>query len=242
MTGPQITKINRRHQKDQTVVQTYDATDKAIRNQVIDEAIPLVYMQALYNPVTGFGNVTTLALMNHLWTNYGKIQPSELNNNEARMTMMWQPPMPIEVLFTQLEDCVALSFALIGREQISDTATMRMSYNNVNATGMFTEACCEWRQKADDTKTLASFQTFYSLADKDHHLNTTTCKAGYQGAVNQVTQHNPPCLRITANDHKIGDHIWDANGRLIETIETALVLKPLFQKGRRKYYSGVARS
>jgi hypothetical protein len=74
VTGPQITKINRHHK---------------LRNQVINEAIPLVYMQALYNPITGFGNMTTLALMTHLWTNYAKIQPSELNNNEARMTMMW---------------------------------------------------------------------------------------------------------------------------------------------------------
>ena len=190
-TGPQIAEINRRHEQDQTVFQTYDATDKALRNQVI-EAIPLVYIRALYNPVTGFGNVTTLALMTHLWTNYGKIQPSELNDNEARMTMMWQPPTPIEVLFTQLEDGVA--FALVGGEPISDTATMRMGYNNVNATGMFTEACREWRQKADNTKTLASFQTFFSLADKDRRLNMTTGEAGYQGAVNRVT-HNPPVRR-----------------------------------------------
>jgi hypothetical protein len=125
--------------------------------------------------------------------NYGKIQPSELNNNKARMTMMWQPPpMPIEVLFTQLEDGVA--FALVGGEPISDTATMRMGYNNVNATSMFTEACRKWRQKADDTKTFASFQTFFSLADKDRRLNMTTDKAGYQGAVNRVT-HNPPVRR-----------------------------------------------
>jgi len=52
--------------------------------------------------------VTTLALMTHLSTNY---------DNKARLTMMWQPPTPIEVLFTQLEDGVA--FALVSGEPFS---------------------------------------------------------------------------------------------------------------------------
>ena len=44
---------------------------------------------------------------------------------------------------------------------------------------MFTKACCKGRLQANNIKTLASFQAFFSLANKDRQLNMTTGKAGY---------------------------------------------------------------
>ena len=81
VTGNQITEINRQHLEQKQVFHTYHEVDQALRNQII-AAVPDVYIWALKHTTTGFGNVTSLQLLSHLWSNYGVITQKELDDNQ----------------------------------------------------------------------------------------------------------------------------------------------------------------
>ena len=105
------------------------------------------------------------------------------------MQAPWNPPTPIEALFTQLN--VGIRFATAGKDAPSETSVFRIGYNNINATGLFDVACREWRGKDDATKTLATFHRHFRDADQDRRHNQTTAgTAGYHGA-NAAAEQRP---------------------------------------------------
>jgi hypothetical protein len=67
------------------------------------------------------------------------------------MQLPWNPPTPIEVLFTQLDDGVA--FAQASGEEYSTTQVVRTGYKLFEANGLFSTPCREWRQKPQTEKT-----------------------------------------------------------------------------------------
>jgi hypothetical protein len=93
-----VTFSNRRYEEAKTVFHTYHAVDTALKHQII-KATPPLYIAALQSTTTGFGNVTTLQLLDHLWRGYGEITQTELGTNAARMAAPWNPPTPIESLY-----------------------------------------------------------------------------------------------------------------------------------------------
>jgi len=186
-TAFQIAENIRQHKAQLTTFRTYHDVDKALRNMLIDAVHP-VYIRALYDTSVGFGNVTTLQLLTHLWTHYGVITQDELDANNARMSQAWSPPTPIEVLFTQLEEGVI--FATAGGEVPAPAAVVRMGYNIVEATGLFETPCREWRKLPPAQKTMAEFQILFRQADTDRRRNITSSSAGFQGANKATTQ--PP--------------------------------------------------
>ena len=81
------------------------------------------------HPITKFRRCTPLALLTHLWKEYGTINP----------------PTPIEDLYLQLRD--GREFATEGQETIDDSQLLRLCYDNISNTGLFTDALKIWRQK-----------------------------------------------------------------------------------------------
>jgi hypothetical protein len=73
-------------------------------------AVPDVYIWALKRKKTGFGNVTSLQLLTHLWTSYGTITQKELvvDDNQTRIQLPWSPPTLIEELFNQLKEGITI--------------------------------------------------------------------------------------------------------------------------------------
>jgi hypothetical protein len=183
-TAAQISEINRLHTSAQATFRTYYETDKALRNQLI-LATPPAYVRSLYDDTLGFGNVTCLQLLLHLWHNYGRITQAELDANLLRMAAAWNPPTPIEVLFAQLEDGVR--FATAGNDPPSMPTVVRQGYNIIYATGLFDVACREWRCLPDANKTMLTFQAHFHAADQDRRLTSTSASAGYHGTANAAT-------------------------------------------------------
>ena len=65
--------------------------------------------------------------------------------------------MPIEALFRQLRK--AQEFAKEADEEFPDTVLCRAGYNNLQATGLFTQSCYEWRMIQSTTgKSWTKFQ------------------------------------------------------------------------------------
>jgi hypothetical protein len=163
-TTAQIAEANRRLLADQKIFSRYHDVDKALLKQLI-AAVPAIYLDGVDDAEFGFGNLTCLALLQHLKARWGKISITELQANATRMTTAWNPPTPIDSLFKQLKDGVR--FAAAGHEPIGDLQVARMGYTILLQTGLFTEACREWRQKDVELRTFAAFQSHFRDWDMD---------------------------------------------------------------------------
>ena len=76
-TSPQIVEINRAHRHNAIFKKEYYDTDKAIK-ALLMLVIDKTYNCALPNIYIGYGNVTTLDMLTHMYTNYAKIIPNSL--------------------------------------------------------------------------------------------------------------------------------------------------------------------
>ena len=178
-TGPQIAEINRLFYDNQVIFRTYQETDKALCNQLI-AAIPPDYLRGLTDPELGLGSVSCLTILTHLWSTWGAITQIDLDANVLRMHTPWNPPTPIDKLFTQLDDGVR--FATAGNDTPSAPSVVRLGYNLILATRWFEVPCRDWRAKPEENKTLANFTVHFRAADQDRRLTTTTSSAGFHGA------------------------------------------------------------
>jgi hypothetical protein len=156
---------------------TYHTTDNALKQQLM-EACPSVYIRALEDPLLGFSNVTTLAILTHLRTTYGSISPAALDANLLQMQTPWHPPSPLEDLFFQLDEAAA--FAIAGLAPIGDANVLRAGYNIIKNTGLFRDACHEWYNRPVPTQTLADFKLHFTAANVERE--STASDAGYHAA------------------------------------------------------------
>ena len=141
-TSAEVASINYAYKQNEKAFDTYHQIDALLLKQIV-AATPELFIRQLKHPVTGYGLVTSLQMMNHLMTTYGAITQPELNDNTMRMMSPWTPPSPIENLFEQLREGIA--FALAGGEILAPTSVIRIGYNLIVATGLFATACREWR-------------------------------------------------------------------------------------------------
>ena len=104
------------------------------------------------------------------------------------MISPWTPPTPIESLFEQLKE--GKEFASEGSETIENAQLMRMSYNNIKATGLFNDQCCLWRAKPAADKTYDNLVEYFTNCDNDRRQNEVTSgSAGYSAnAVQEIVQ------------------------------------------------------
>ena len=128
----------------------YTNTDKALKRQLID-AVDRAYIRAREHRITGFANVTTLDLLNHLFFTYGRITPCDLEENDKRFKKQWDTNQPFETLIDQIED--AIDFASAGQTPYSASQIVANAYNLVFNTGLYPEACRELRRRAPATQT-----------------------------------------------------------------------------------------
>lgn len=155
----------------------YHDTDKILVKQLI-AATPDEHIFALHDEHAGYGNITTLQMLTHLWTTYGLITREELKANLARLNEPWHPTTSIVVFFKQVQK--AATFAINGNAPIGDANIVMHAYNNIEATGVFTVACRDWELKPIAEQTFANFRTHFQQAYK--LLPATAKSAGYHTA------------------------------------------------------------
>jgi len=83
-TAHQINEINRQFNRATALYKKYNDIDKAMKSLLIS-AIDDSYIRALKDKYIGYANVTMLQMLTHLYTNYAKITPTDLNENDKRM-------------------------------------------------------------------------------------------------------------------------------------------------------------
>jgi hypothetical protein len=111
MTAAVIAETTRLHREATQVYRTYHNVDKAIKKLII-ESFDDAYLNALSDEIVGYANCTSLKLLTHLSTYYAMIAPTELTQNYERLNTPYDPDLPIESLFQQIQD--ARDFAVAG--------------------------------------------------------------------------------------------------------------------------------
>ena len=143
-TDNQIAAIVRTHSTALQLFREYTATDKALKQQVIS-SIGDLYLKTLSHRITGYANTTTLQMLTHLYATYGRLSPSDLQANDARLRQQYDPHQPIEAFFDQVEHAVSLAAA--AQAPYSQAQIISIAYTLMFSTGMFPEACREWRRR-----------------------------------------------------------------------------------------------
>jgi hypothetical protein len=96
-TGPQITNIHTAFKDDFTAFKKYVDVCNAI-SSIILKVIDPVYLATLCLPYIGIGTCTPLQILAHLYTNYAKINPADLDNKDKAMKQPCDVNQPIKVL------------------------------------------------------------------------------------------------------------------------------------------------
>ena len=153
----------------------------ALKKQLL-AAVEDIFICSLKQPYIGYGNVTVLDLLTHLFATYAQISPGDLAINEPRMTKDYDPNLPIETLFLQIEESVA--YADHGNDPIPATTVTNRAYNLVFKTGIFVDDCREWKRLPAIQKTWIDFKAFFARAHQEWRESHATTAGAQFGANN----------------------------------------------------------
>ena len=143
-------------------VEDVDQTLKSLLLQSFDD----MYFTSLKNTYTGFSNVSTLDILTHLHSTYGRIKANDLKSNTEKMTSEWNPTNPIENVFKQIED--GQLYASCGNVPFSDLQLVNMAHNIITDAGIMTKACKEWVKRPLQHRIWPHFKLHFSEAYSEY--------------------------------------------------------------------------
>ena len=101
--APQITDLRYSFTIAEKLFTEYDSTDKYLRQQLL---LPFdkKCVRSLQHKYIGYGNTTTREMLDHLYSTYANISPSELQYNNARLCTPYNSNHTIDNLTDQIEN------------------------------------------------------------------------------------------------------------------------------------------
>lgn len=178
-TGPQISEIVRQHKESLRLWREYNATQMALK-QILLASFDEVYFKGLRDRHVGYQNSTFQHMMQHLYTNYGVITPTDLEDNDIRMREAFDANRPIEELFDQIEE--AAEYAEATNAPYNTTQIVSRAYLLLYKTGLYNDACREWRKRTVANQTWANFKTDFTAAHRDLMMQRTVQPNPFQEA------------------------------------------------------------
>jgi len=164
----------------------YIRTDKALKSQII-LAVEDLYIKALKHRITGYANITTRAMLEHLYNSYGKMTPQDLQHLDENMKKPYDPHLPIENLFDQIENAKDLANA--AGAPYADNQLLNTAYNLVFQSNVFKDTCRDWRRLQSAQKTWPTFKTIFTEAHQDFRDTTIQGQTPYHSA-NAASQYD----------------------------------------------------
>jgi hypothetical protein len=221
--------IVRGHTAALRIFREWITTDNAIKQQIISCVEPM-YLRAMRHRITGFANVTAKQMIAHLYAVYGRLNSTDIQENDSRMKQPYDPNLPIEALYDQVEDGVNLADA--AEAAYTPAQIIAIAYNLIFATGIFPEACREWRRRPVADKTWTNFKIDFAIAHQDYKESQITAnQAGYQSANHAAydAMRNETALALanlataTASDRSTVASLTSTNSSLSSEVTQATV-------------------
>lgn len=186
-TGHQITAANRRYDSDKRKFAEFVALQNALKKQILN-SVDDIYMAAIEQPYIGHANRTVLNLITHLYDTYAKISPSDLIQNNQKMTAPWDPNQPFEFLVRQIQD--AVDYAAHANTPYTAEQIVNTAYTLVFSTGVFEDECKAWRKRSHPlVNDWPNFKTFFAEAYNDWRETQKQSAGTRYSTANNVT-HN----------------------------------------------------
>jgi hypothetical protein len=186
-TGPQIADIRFAFDAATKLFKNYDLDDKALK-QLLLGAVDDMFVRSLQTKYIGYLNVTTRQILDHLYNQYARISAADLQENDVALKTAYDPNLPIETLFDQVEN--AVDFAAAGNTPYSPEQVVATAYQLVYATGMFLDDCKIWKRHPEAYKTWGHFKRDFTLSHRAlREAKVTSAGAGYHSA-NAVYQQD----------------------------------------------------
>jgi hypothetical protein len=233
MMAAVIAETTRLHREATQVNRTYHNVDQAIK-KVIIESFDDAYLNALSDEIVGYTNCTSLQLLTHLLTYYAMIAPTEITQNYERLNTPYDPNLPIETLFQQIQDARAFAVA-VGQPYGADMI-VNVAYTLVFNTGLFPDACHAWQSRAIAGKTWAQFKIDFATAHREFRLtNQTAQQYGFHRANMMIEQGRDYSMKdtvdaiaqlatATASDRGTVATLTTTNAKLANQLEAAPAL------------------
>jgi hypothetical protein len=125
------------------------------------------------------------------------IAPTELTQNYERLNTPYDPNLPIETLFQQIQDPRA--FTVAGGQPYGAAMIVNIAYTLVFNTGLFPDGCRAWQSRAIAAKTWAQFKIDFTTAHRDFRLtNQTAHQSSFQSANMMIEQGRDDSMQETA--------------------------------------------
>jgi hypothetical protein len=177
-TAPIITEINRQFLADQHEFAVYTDVGFHLKRQLL-KAVPALYLDKLRHPTRHFARHTVLELLAHLDTTYGKLTTDDLAINRKNLHREWSSAQTLESLWSNIDRCRQIALEL---NPISDMDAVQAALDNLERTGVFTDAIKLWRHRPSEERTYDNMQEHFNLADLERQRELTAKSAGYHGA------------------------------------------------------------
>ena len=181
VTAARITENTRIHTNQWAQYRLMKATDRDLRNLLLTAADE-DYWGPMCDPVHGFGTVTTLDLLTHMFATYGVLTEKEAHQAMSSLDTPWEGG-PLETVIQRL-----LRVAReLGPEAVSATFQRDKLYNIVHASNLLPDACQRWRLLPPAEKTWPNAMAHFQRYATDRDNVVTAGDAGFQTA-NLATQ------------------------------------------------------
>jgi hypothetical protein len=132
MKAAVIAETARLHREATQVYRTYHNVDQAIKKSII-ESLDDAYLNALSDEIVGNANCTSLQLLTAM------IAPTELTQSYERLNTPYDPNLPIETIFQQIQH--ARAFSVAGGQPYGAAMIVNIAYTLLFNTGLFPDAC-----------------------------------------------------------------------------------------------------
>lgn len=170
-------------------VALYNNLRSALTSQILTAVNPS-FLSALEDPDFGFGDVTPLAMLEHLRTEYGTMTPEELERNRAALSEPWNFDDPIEDLWAKISNIQRV--ATLGALPIPDLTVITLTLAMIEKTGLLVTTTEKFRLRPTAEWTLPLFKTEFKLGNQERIRRLTASDAGYHGAHTASVVTPPP--------------------------------------------------
>jgi len=101
-TSPQITELVREHEAQLKIWKQYNQVEQTLKQQLIS-VFDDIYLTSISNRHIGFTSLSLLNMLQFLYNIYRDITLSELEDNNDRIRLPYDPTQLIETLYNQIE-------------------------------------------------------------------------------------------------------------------------------------------
>ena len=162
------------------------AVEKTLIQQ-LSKAVDKSYLEELRNQATGLLQLPLSQIIQHLKTNYGRVQSSEYKRQYQDLTeYRYNTDKPIDQLFNKIQDFNDLAEAT-GLPQ-SASQSLHMGTEMIKNCGTLTDSLKDWNRTPVDNKTWNNFKLHFREAQKQYRETMPTTIHDPQHQANLIAQ------------------------------------------------------